>query len=188
MIEIHPYDALGHHDFGWLNARYHFSFADYQDRNRMHFGVLRVVNDDIVKSGAGFAPHPHNDMEIITYVRTGAISHRDSLGNEGRTAAGDVQVMSAGSGITHEEFKPNNKTRNCIKYGFIRGKKTLRRAGTAASFLKSRWMMRCICWCPDARKTRIKTRFTSTNMPPFTAALSRREKQFTTRSRIRLIY
>ncbi len=104
MLNIQRYDQLGHADHGWLNAHFHFSFAEYHNPDRMGFGKLRVINDDIVKAGGGFAPHPHRDMEIITYVRAGAITHEDSLGNKGRTAAGDIQVMSAGSGITHAEW------------------------------------------------------------------------------------
>lgn len=104
MLDIQRYDQLGTFTNDWLNAHYHFSFSGYHNPKRMGFGPLRVVNDDIVGAGGGFAPHPHNDMEIITYVREGAISHKDSLGNSGKTAAGDVQVMSAGSGITHSEW------------------------------------------------------------------------------------
>ncbi|MEM7359717.1 MAG: pirin family protein [Pseudomonadota bacterium] len=104
MITHYPYQELGHADHGWLNARHHFSFADYRNAKRMSFGTLRVINDDIIQAGSGFATHPHQNMEIITFVRQGAISHRDSFGNEGRTAAGDVQVMSAGTGIFHSEF------------------------------------------------------------------------------------
>ena len=104
VIELRPFASLGHADHGWLDARHHFSFADYHDPARMSWGAIRVWNDDRIAGGAGFPPHPHRDMEIITYVRSGAISHRDSLGNEGRTPAGDVQVMSAGTGITHAEF------------------------------------------------------------------------------------
>lgn len=103
MITLYPYASLGHADFGWLDARYHFSFSGYRNPERMGFGVLRVINDDIVQPHTGFDTHPHRDMEIITYVRSGAISHRDSVGNEGRTEAGDVQVMSAGTGIQHSE-------------------------------------------------------------------------------------
>ena len=103
MIEIRPFASLGHADHGWLNARHHFSFADYRDPDRMRWGAVRVWNDDTIAAGTGFDPHPHNDMELVTFVRTGAITHRDSLGNEGRTAAGDVQVMSAGTGIVHSE-------------------------------------------------------------------------------------
>src|SRR3954453_19073061 len=104
MIDIRPFASLGHADHGWLNARHHFSFADYHDPRRMGWGAIRVWNDDEIAAKAGFPPHPHADMEIITYVRDGAISHQDSVGNTGRPAAGDVQVMSAGSGIRHAEY------------------------------------------------------------------------------------
>jgi redox-sensitive bicupin YhaK (pirin superfamily) len=104
MLDIQRYDQLGAMKIDWLDAHYHFSFASYHNPNRMGLGSLRVINDDIVKAGGGFAPHPHRDMEIITYVREGAITHEDSLGNRGKTAAGDIQVMSAGSGITHSEW------------------------------------------------------------------------------------
>ena len=104
MIEKRPFASLGHASHGWLDARHHFSFAEYRDPERMGWGSIRVWNDDAIEPGGGFAPHGHRDMEIITYVRTGAVTHRDSLGNEGRTEAGDVQVMSAGSGIVHSEF------------------------------------------------------------------------------------
>lgn len=104
MIDIRSFDTIGHADHGWLDARHHFSFADYHDPARMGWGAIRVWNDDTIAANTGFPPHPHNDMEIVTFVRSGAISHRDSLGNEGRTAAGDVQVMSAGTGIVHAEY------------------------------------------------------------------------------------
>jgi redox-sensitive bicupin YhaK (pirin superfamily) len=104
VIERRSFASLGGADHGWLKAKHHFSFAGYNDRARMGWGALRVWNDDAIASQAGFPPHSHSDMEIITYVREGAITHRDNLGNEGRTEAGDVQVMSAGSGITHSEF------------------------------------------------------------------------------------
>lgn len=104
MIEIRPYDSLGGGHHGWLDTRHHFSFADYRDPRRMHWGALRVWNDDEIAPQNGFPPHPHASMEIITYVRQGAITHQDSLGNRGRTEAGDVQVMSAGTGIQHAEY------------------------------------------------------------------------------------
>jgi len=104
MIELRPFASLGGADHGWLDTRHHFSFADYHDPERVHWGQLRVWNDDVIAPKSGFPPHPHRDMEIITYVRTGAITHKDSLGNTGRTGAGDVQVMSAGTGIQHAEF------------------------------------------------------------------------------------
>jgi len=104
MIDIRKFDSLGHADHGWLNARHHFSFASYHDPSRMGWGRIRVWNDDRIAAQSGFPPHPHRDMEIVTYVRTGAITHQDSLGNKGRTGAGDVQVMSAGTGVVHAEF------------------------------------------------------------------------------------
>ena len=104
MIDIRPFGSLGHADHGWLNARHHFSFANYHDPDRMSWGRIRVWNDDQIAGKSGFPPHPHRDMEIITYVRTGAITHQDSLGNQGRTGAGDVQVMSAGTGVVHAEY------------------------------------------------------------------------------------
>ena len=104
MIEVRSFDSLGGADHGWLDAKHHFSFADYYDPLRMSWGPLRVWNDDQIQPNTGFPPHPHADMEIITYVREGAITHQDSLGNKGRTAAGDVQVMSAGTGIRHAEY------------------------------------------------------------------------------------
>ncbi|MES1200567.1 MAG: pirin family protein [Pseudomonadota bacterium] len=104
MIEKRPFSSLGQFDSDWLKARYHFSFSGYRDPARMNWGALRVWNDDTIQPKTGFPPHPHSDMEIITYVRTGAITHEDSMGNRGRTEAGDVQVMSAGSGVMHAEF------------------------------------------------------------------------------------
>jgi quercetin 2,3-dioxygenase len=104
MIDIRPFATLGHADHGWLDARHHFSFANYHDPDRMGWGRIRVWNDDKIAANSGFPPHSHRDMEIVTYVRTGAITHQDSLGNKGRTAAGDVQVMSAGTGVIHAEY------------------------------------------------------------------------------------
>ncbi len=110
MIELRPLASLGGANHGWLDAKHHFSFAGYHDPARMNWGALRVWNDDTIAPKSGFPPHPHRDMEIITYVREGAISHRDSLGNSGRTIAGDVQVMSAGTGITHAEYNMEDVT------------------------------------------------------------------------------
>jgi quercetin 2,3-dioxygenase len=104
MIERRPFNQLTAADHGWLKARHHFAFGEHVDPTRMGWGALRVWNDDEIASNSGFPPHPHANMEIITYVREGAITHKDSLGNEGRTEAGDVQVMSAGSGILHAEY------------------------------------------------------------------------------------
>lgn len=110
MIQHRPFKDLGHADHGWLNARHHFSFANWHDPARMGWGSLRVWNDDEIAAQSGFPPHPHADMEIITYVREGAITHQDSLGNKGRTTAGDVQVMSAGTGIRHAEYNLEDTT------------------------------------------------------------------------------
>ena len=110
MIDVRRFDSLGGADHGWLKARHHFSFANYYDPSRMGWGRLRVWNDDEIAARSGFPPHPHSDMEIITYVRTGAITHEDSMGNRGRTGAGDVQVMSAGAGVRHSEFNLEGET------------------------------------------------------------------------------
>ena len=104
MLELRPFNTLGGANHSWLDAHHHFSFAEYYDPTRMNWGNLRVWNDDVIAPGTGFPKHPHRDMEIITYVREGAISHEDNLGNKGRTEAGDVQVMSAGTGIAHSEY------------------------------------------------------------------------------------
>jgi redox-sensitive bicupin YhaK (pirin superfamily) len=119
MIERRPLAGLGHANHGWLDTWHHFSFAGYHDPERMGWGRLRVWNDDEIAAGAGFPPHPHADMEIITYVREGAISHQDSLGNRGRTVAGDVQVMSAGSGIQQAEYNAEGVTTRIFQIWII---------------------------------------------------------------------
>lgn len=119
MIERRPFDELGGDNHGWLDAKHHFSFADYRDPARMGWGALRVWNDDTIAPGTGFPPHAHADMEIITYVREGAITHQDNLGNSGRTEAGDVQVMSAGSGIRHSEYNQERGTTKIFQIWII---------------------------------------------------------------------
>ena len=119
MIDHRPFASLGHADHGWLNARHHFSFAAYDDPKRMGWGALRVWNDDEIAARNGFPAHPHRDMEIITYVRQGAITHKDSLGNEGRTQAGDVQVMSAGTGVRHSEYNLEDETTTIFQLWLI---------------------------------------------------------------------
>jgi len=109
-IERRSFESLGHANHGWLNARHHFSFANYYDPARMSWGSIRVWNDDEIAANSGFPPHPHANMEIITYVRSGAITHQDSMGNTGRTVAGDVQVMSAGTGVRHSEYNLEDET------------------------------------------------------------------------------
>ncbi len=110
MIDKRPFASLGHADHGWLNARHHFSVANYYDPARMGWGAIRVWNDDEIAANSGFPPHPHRDRESITYVRKGAITHQDSMGNQGRTQAGDVQVMSAGTGVRHAEYNLEPET------------------------------------------------------------------------------
>jgi len=119
MIELRPFESLGGENHGWLDAKHHFSFAGYHDPARMHWGNLRVWNDDTIAPGTGFPPHPHRDMEIITYVREGAITHQDSLGNKGRTEAGDVQVMSAGTGVQHSEYNMEDVTTRIFQIWII---------------------------------------------------------------------
>lgn len=138
MIKHYPYNELGHHDFGWLDARYHFSFSGYQNSRRMGFGALRVINDDVIKAGTGFDTHPHKDMEIITYVRKGAITHRDSTGNVGRTGAGDVQVMSAGTGIHHSEFNLESEDTNLFQIWIYPREKNLEPRWYSLTFPKAK--------------------------------------------------
>lgn len=123
MIQVQPFASLGRFRNDWLDARYHFSFGDYRDPTRMGAGALRVWNDDAIAAGRGFDPHPHRDMEIVTFVREGAITHKDSLGNEGRTEAGDVQVMHAGTGIVHAEYNLEPGTTRLFQIWIIPGRR-----------------------------------------------------------------
>ncbi|MCE9648279.1 MAG: pirin family protein [Parvibaculum sp.] len=137
MIDVRTLDSLGGADHGWLNAKHHFSFADYYDPARMGWGPLRVWNDDTIKADTGFPRHGHRDMEIVTYVRKGAITHRDHLNNEGRTVTGDVQVMSAGRGIQHEEWNRETEDTTIFQIWIEPNKKGVTPRWEAAAFPKA---------------------------------------------------
>ena len=137
MIEHRPFASLHRNDHGWLDTRFHFSFADYHDPKRLQWGKLRVWNDDVIAAHSGFPPHSHRDMEIITYVRSGAITHEDDLGNKGRTEAGDVQVMSAGTGITHAEYNREDEETRIFQLWIMPDRKGVRPAWDARPFPKA---------------------------------------------------
>jgi quercetin 2,3-dioxygenase len=137
MIEVRPFASLGGANHGWLDAKHHFSFANYHDPDRVNWGSLRVWNDDTIAPGTGFPPHPHRDMEIITYVREGAITHRDNMGNEGRTEAGDVQVMSAGTGVRHSEYNMEDATTRIFQIWIVPERESALPAWDAKPFPKA---------------------------------------------------
>lgn len=136
MIQVEKFEQLGRFRNDWLNARHHFSFGQHHDPDRMGVGALRVWNDDEIQPGKGFDAHPHREMEIITYVREGAITHRDSLGNEGRTEAGDVQVMHAGTGITHAELNREKGATRIFQIWLVPNKKGVAPGWGARAFPK----------------------------------------------------
>src|SRR5215216_2715921 len=136
MIERRPFSELGHRNHGWLDSHFHFSFADWYEPSRMGWGALRVWNDDEIAPQSGFPAHPHSDMEIITYVRTGAITHQDSMGNKGRTGAGDVQVMSAGTGVRHAEYNLEDETTTLFQIWVMPSKRGVEPSWGAKPFPK----------------------------------------------------
>lgn len=134
MITKIPYESLGHVETSWLNARHHFSFGYYNNPARVHFGALRVVNDDIVAPKAGFDDHPHQNMEIITFIREGELTHKDSMGNKGTIKAGDVQVMSAGAGVVHAELNDGDVPVNLYQIWIIPKEKNTKASYAQRSF------------------------------------------------------
>ena len=134
MLQHHSFDKLGGARHGWLDAKHHFSFASYHDPKKMSFGELLVINDDRIAPHTGFDTHPHKDMEIITYVRRGAITHKDSRGNKGRTTAGNVQVMSAGTGIMHSEYNHEDEETNIFQIWIMPRSKGIEPSWDAAEF------------------------------------------------------
>ena len=136
MLTHYPRNTLGHANHGWLDSRFHFSFAEYMNPERMHFGRLRVINDDTIEPGTGFPMHGHRDMEIITFVRQGAITHEDSRGNRGRTEAGDVQVMSAGTGIHHSEYNLENEPTRMFQIWIMPNARAVEPRWESTSFVK----------------------------------------------------
>ena len=137
MLTHHPYKSLGGANHGWLNAKHHFSFANYFDPKKLSHGELLVINDDIIAPYTGFDTHPHRDMEIITYVRRGAITHKDNKGNQGVTTAGNVQVMSAGTGISHSEYNEEDEETNIFQIWIIPKSKGIAPRWDSAEFPKS---------------------------------------------------
>jgi quercetin 2,3-dioxygenase len=160
MISIRKSNERGHADHGWLDTRFTFSFADYYDPKHVHFRTLRVMNDDRVAGGGGFPVHPHQDMEIVTYVLEGALEHRDSMGNGSVIKPGDIQYMSAGTGVTHSEFNASETEQvHLYQIWMFPEKKGLKPTYDQKNFsdLEKRGKLRLIA-SPDGRDGSVKIR------------------------------
>lgn len=182
MIEVIPFASLGRFDNEWLAARYHFSFANYRHRERDGLGPLLVWNDDTIQPGTGFPRHGHRDMEIITYVREGAITHEDHLGNVGRTEAGDVQVMSAGKGILHAEFNKEAEPARIFQIWIMPDAEGHKPRWETKAFPRARRQDGWSFWRRDARATVTRAPWRSTRTRRCWERRCRRERRSPTRS------
>jgi len=153
MIQVVPSDRRHHMQNEWLSTRYSFSFDRYYDPANLHFGALRVFNDDVIAPRTGFGLHPHREMEIVTYVISGELEHRDSLGNVGRLRAGEVQRMSAGTGVLHAETNPGDEPLHLLQVWFLPGTKGLPPSWEQKSFT------------PDEQRGRLLPVVSSRNLP-----------------------
>ncbi|NHB96955.1 pirin family protein [Photorhabdus stackebrandtii] len=155
MIYLRKASDRGHANHGWLDSWHTFSFANYYDANFTNFSALKVINEDFIEAGQGFGAHPHNDMEILTYVLSGAVEHQDSIGNKGQVPAGEFQIMSAGTGICHSEYNPNNDLQLHLYQIWITPDKT----GLAPRYEQRRFddvQGRQLVLSPDARDGSLK--------------------------------
>jgi redox-sensitive bicupin YhaK (pirin superfamily) len=159
MIDIRKSDKRGHANHGWLDSRFSFSFADYFDPEHVQFRTLRVLNDDHIAGGAGFGEHPHRDMEIVTYVLDGALQHRDSMGNGSVIRPGDVQYMSAGTGVTHSEFNPSKDPLHLLQIWMVPEKRGFKPAYDQKTFSEEekRAKLRLVA-SPDGAQGSVKIR------------------------------
>ena len=159
MIDIRKSNERGHANHGWLDSRFTFSFADYFDPEHVQFRTLRVLNDDRIAGGAGFPAHPHRDMEIVTYVLEGALEHRDSMGHGSVIKPGDVQYMSAGTGVTHSEFNPSTKPLHLLQIWMVPEKRGLKPAYDQKNFSaeEKRAKLRLVA-SPDGAEGSVKIR------------------------------
>ncbi len=139
-----PYESLYFADHGWLQSRFHFSFAEYRDMDNIQYGPLRVMNDDIIQAHEGFGTHPHHDMEIITYILKGELTHQDSMGHKECLGRGAIQYMSAGTGVTHSEFNEGDEEVHLIQTWILPSEKGLMpqygSKGFSADRRRNRWL------------------------------------------------